>query len=103
MNIEKKINLKSLNREEDKGKQIVREHSGYINRKLLVDAIQEQRIKSVIEIFARFKREGELSKAIDNTDVSRFKDLLFQLIKAFNLIASENSSLNYIKEIFRSE
>ena len=39
MNIEKKINPKCLKREDDKGKQVVREHSGYINRKLLVEAI----------------------------------------------------------------
>lgn len=103
MNIRKKIDVKILKRDDADDKIITRSHTSYINRKSLVDAIQDQNVKAIIDIFSRFKREGDLSKAIDNTDILKFKDLLLSLIKAFNLISSDNSHINYIKEIFRSE
>ncbi|KAM3141978.1 hypothetical protein pb186bvf_005851 [Paramecium bursaria] len=103
MNIRKKIDVKNLKRDDVGDKFIARTHTSYINRKLLVDTVQDSNVKAIIDIFSRFKREGDLSKAIDNTDILKFKDLLLYLIKAFNLISSDNSHINYIKEIFRSE
>ncbi|KAM3146819.1 hypothetical protein pb186bvf_000973 [Paramecium bursaria] len=102
--LEKNRNQEEKNQFQIKPKRVPK-HNSFINRRSIQDSLAQQDVILLKKYLTQFQLEGDLALAIDNTEYSKFRDILDSFISVFFSLANEKKSENvyFIKEIFLSK